>query len=156
MFERAVALVIISAVLIAGYLLLKRQQLARVKRNGPADPLLQNVRAGVPTIVYFTTPNCAPCRFQQKPALAALQAELGDGVQIIEVNAAEQPDDAKRWGVFTAPTTFILCSNGAPYTVNHGVADSHKLAGQIREAQAVRDCPPLTNTPSPDPAKRRP
>jgi thioredoxin 1 len=136
MIERVALLILISAVLVATYWLLKRRQLKRVARQGLADPLLQAARAGVPTIVYFTTPNCAPCRYQQKPALAALQAELGDSVQIIEVDAAAQPDDAKRWGVFTAPTTFILNSEGKPHTVNHGVADARKLAGQIRAAQA--------------------
>lgn len=137
MLERSIALVVISVVLIAAYLLVRRRQLARVNRGVLADPLLQNTRTGVPTVVYFTTPHCAPCRFQQKPALAALQADLGDGVQIVEVDASQHPDDAKRWGVFTVPTTFILSSTGAPFTVNHGVASSRKLAGQIDDAQAL-------------------
>jgi thioredoxin 1 len=141
MFERIALLIVISAVLVAAYWLLKRRQLKRAGRHGLADPLLQQARAGVPTILYFTTPNCAPCRYQQKPALAALLAELGDGVQIIEVDAAAQPDAAKRWGVFTAPTTFVLNSEGVPHTVNHGVADARKLAGQIRAAQADSAAP---------------
>jgi hypothetical protein len=67
-------------------------------------------------------------------------------VHIIEVDAAEQPDDAKRWGVFTAPTTFVLNGQGAPHTVNHGVADARKLAQQIRAAQDA--------IPAPSPAAR--
>ncbi|HYO89667.1 MAG TPA: thioredoxin family protein [Candidatus Limnocylindrales bacterium] len=141
MAERVAILIIVATVLIGLYLLLKRRQLSRVARRGLSDPLLQTARTGVPTVVYFTTPNCAPCRYQQKPALAKLAAELGDAVQIIEVDAAAQPEDAKRWGVFTAPTTFVLNSDGAPHTVNHGVADAAKLAGQIRAAQAARTAP---------------
>jgi thioredoxin 1 len=134
MLERAIFAGALAIVLVLTYLLLKRNQLHRVVRSGTVDPLLLGTRSGVPTIVYFTTPNCAPCRYQQKPALAKLQEELGDGIQIIEVDAAEQPDDAKRWGVFTAPTTFILNAEGAPFTVNHGVADTRKLAQQVRDA----------------------
>lgn len=136
MLERAIFAGALAIVLVLAYLLLKRNQLQRVARSGTVDPLLLGTRPGVPTIVYFTTPNCAPCRYQQKPALAKLQEELGDGIQIIEVDAAEQPDDAKRWGVFTAPTTFILNAKGSPCTVNHGVADTRKLAQQVRDAQA--------------------
>lgn len=136
MLERAIFAGALAIALVVTYTWLKRRQLGRVAVRGLSDPLLLGTRPGVPTIVYFTTPGCMPCRYQQKPALAALQAELGDGIQIIEVDAAEQPDDAKRWGVFTAPTTFILNAEGAPFTVNHGVADAQKLARQVRDAQA--------------------
>jgi thioredoxin 1 len=135
MLERVVFAAAVAVVLVMVYLWVKRRQLGRVAQQTSADPLLHGTPAGVPTIVYFTTPNCAPCRYQQKPALQQLKAELGDGVYIIEVDAAEQPDDAKRWGVFTAPTTFVLNGHGAPHTVNHGVADARKLAQQIRAAQ---------------------
>jgi len=138
MAERIVIAVVIAVAVAAAYGLLKRRQLSRVASRAATDSLLQGARPGVPAIVYFTTPNCAPCRFQQKPALAKLQEELGDAVQIIEVDAAERPDDARRWGVFTAPTTFILSGDATPYTVNHGVADARKLARQVREAQARR------------------
>lgn len=137
MLERLILCALISGALIAAYALLQRRQLARVARRAARDPLLVGARAGVPTVVYFTTPGCAPCRFQQRPALARLCEELGDCVQIIEVDASEQPEDAKRWGVFTAPTTFVLNSAGAPHSVNHGVADARKLAEQIRAAQAM-------------------
>ena len=148
MAERIVIAVVIALVVAAAYGLLKRRQLTRVAKQAAADPLLREARPGVPAIVYFTTPNCAPCRLQQKPALAQLQEELGEGVQIIEVNAAERPDDARRWGVFTAPTTFILNGEGAPYTVNHGVADARKLARQLREAQARRTDSALNTRPA--------
>ncbi|MFN8379302.1 MAG: thioredoxin family protein [Anaerolineae bacterium] len=144
MLERLVIAVLIAALVAVVYGLFRRRQIQRVARQGSADPLLQGARPGVPTIVYFTTPNCAPCRYQQKPALVKLQEELGDGIQIIEVDAADQPDDAKRWGVFTAPTTFILNAEGKPCTVNHGVADARKLAQQVRDAQARCDGTGLT------------
>lgn len=137
MLERLLFAAALSIALVLGYLWFRRRQLLRVARTVNTDPLLQGTPNGVPTIVYFTTPNCAPCRYQQKPALEQLKSEWGEGVNIIEVDAAEQPDDAKRWGVFTAPTTFVLNGQGAPHAVNHGVADARKLAQQIRAAQGM-------------------
>jgi thioredoxin 1 len=96
------------------------------------DPVLRCLKPNVPAIVYFTTPTCVPCRTQQQPALARLQTELGDHVQIVSIDAAENPDIADRWGVFSAPTTFVLDSQGKPRQVNHGVADADKLRRQIQ------------------------
>ena len=90
---------------------------------------------GKPTIVYFTTPFCMPCKTQQQPALTQLRSEL-DHVQVVQIDATEQPDVADRWGVFSAPTTFILDTLGQPREVNHGVADVHKLRRQIEAVVA--------------------
>ncbi len=107
-------------------------QIRRAALIAPADPLLVIRRPNTPTILYFTTPVCVPCRTQQRPALLRLQSELGDGVQVIEVNAMEQTDAADRWGVMSIPTTFILDRNGTPRNVNYGVASVDKLRGQLQ------------------------
>ena len=79
---------------------------------------------------HFTTPSCAPCRFQQRPAIAGLLHELGDRVQVI-VDAQEQPDAAARWGVLSVPTTFILDRTGRPRACNNGVAGLDRLRQQL-------------------------
>ena len=94
------------------------------------------MRPGIPTILYFTTPQCAPCQRQQRPAISRLLDELGDGVQVIEVNALEQPDAADRWGVLSVPTTFVLDGRGRPQDVNYGVAATDKLKRQITKSAA--------------------
>lgn len=131
MFERAlfaIALLIIGSL---GYVSYRRNLLRRIKQQIDHDPILIGLKNGVPTIVYFTTPTCVPCRTQQQPALVQLQDELGENVQIVKIDATEDPNTADRWGVFSAPTTFILDSNGVPRQVNHGVADSNRLKQQI-------------------------
>ena len=56
---------------------------------------------------------------------------MGEAVQIIQVDATENPDAATRWHVQTVPTTFILDGQGQPKDVNHGVAGVKKLRQQL-------------------------
>lgn len=103
---------------------------ARGRRLG-----LESIRPGIPAILYFTTPFCAPCKTVQRPALERLQGQLGDGLQVIEVDAAARPDLADCWGVLSVPTTFIIDSRGRPRRVNHGLASTEKLLSQIEEVE---------------------
>jgi thioredoxin-like negative regulator of GroEL len=132
MIERLVVTLLLVAIGIVLYGGLRRYHVRRVTATVVADPILRNLKPNVPAIVYFTTPTCVPCRTQQQPALARLQTELGDHIQIVRIDAAEHPDVADRWGVFSAPTTFVLDSQGRPRQVNHGVADADKLRRQIQ------------------------
>lgn len=88
--------------------------------------------SGSPAILYFTTPDCAPCKTIQRPALNKLQELLGAGLQVIEVNAVEQSHLASAWGVLSVPTTFVLDKNGKARHVNHGVTRAEKLLDQIK------------------------
>ncbi len=131
MLER---LVIAGGLLLLGYAVyyaLRCYSLWRAAKQAPSDPLLADVERGVSTVVYFTTPTCAPCKFAQRPALAKLQQELGEALQVVQVDATVDPDAASRWGVQTVPTTFVLDASGKPKHVNHGVADANKLRQQL-------------------------
>ena len=127
---------IIAIVLLAIGVLIYRTRITSQKRRTSelvrVDPILSQTRYGVPVILYFTTPTCIPCRTVQQPALARLQAELGEALQVIKIDATEQPDDASRWGVFSAPTTFIIDELGKTRAINHGVADYDTLKRQIK------------------------
>jgi thioredoxin-like negative regulator of GroEL len=71
-------------------------------------------------------------RLQQTPYLQKLQSELGEnGVKIIRVDAAEHPDTATRWGVFSVPTTFVLNELGQPRNVHNGVVDPDTLKREL-------------------------
>jgi thioredoxin-like negative regulator of GroEL len=124
MIERLLFVALAFAFGFAVYLLVTRRQLSRVEA---ADPLLQNVPKGLPAIVYFTTPNCAPC-------LQRLQHELGESLRVIRVDATENPDAATRWGVFSVPTTFVLDGQGKPRSVYNGVVSADVLKRELRTA----------------------
>ena len=100
----------------------------------PDDPLLSGLptlSANTPTILYFTTPYCAPCRTQQAPTLTQLQAEKGDALQVIHIDCEQQPEVADRWGVFSTPTTFVLNRDHQPVAVNRGLASAGTLKTQL-------------------------
>ena len=85
-----------------------------------------------PLIVYFTTPDCAPCKTIQRPALNKLLTLMGDSVQVLEIDAIQRPDLAKQWGVMSVPTTFLLDARGEARYVNNGVTRVEKLMEQLQ------------------------
>ena len=91
------------------------------------------LREGVPAILYFTTPDCVPCRTIQGPAIEELREQFGDRLQIIKADASQRADLANAWGVLTVPTTFIIDAQGQPRHVNNGVTPTARLRQQLRE-----------------------
>ncbi|HET9911877.1 MAG TPA: thioredoxin family protein [Anaerolineales bacterium] len=85
-----------------------------------------------PVLVYFTTPDCAPCKTVQRPAIEWVANTLGEKLKVVEVNAYEQPDLARTWGVMSVPTTFVIDARGEARYVNNGVARAEKLLEQIQ------------------------
>jgi thioredoxin-like negative regulator of GroEL len=77
-----------------------------------------------------------PCKTVQRPALAMVQAEMGDKLKVIEVDATQRPELADSWGVLSVPTTFIIDTKGRPRKVNHGVVRAEKLLQQLTETEA--------------------
>jgi thiol-disulfide isomerase/thioredoxin len=130
--EILLRLVIAAGIIFLGvsvYWLLNQRLLARA---GNQVRSLLNPLPNKPTIVYFTTPDCAPCKTIQRPALDKVSNLFGDGLQVVEIDATERPDLAKTWGVMSVPTTFLLDSHGEARYVNNGVARVEKLMEQIQ------------------------
>ena len=73
MIERLIAAVVLLILGAVGYRLMIWRQIRQTTALAPTDPLLSGLKPGVPTILYFTTPTCIPCKTQQTPALKRLQ-----------------------------------------------------------------------------------
>jgi thiol-disulfide isomerase/thioredoxin len=131
-------LLLALAIILAGVLLyrlvinlsLRRARLVQAHSRLPG---LDATRPGLPVLLYFTTPTCAPCKTVQRPAIQRLQENLGGGLEVVEVDAASQPEIASQWGVLSVPTTFLIDAQGKPRYVNHGVAPLEKLQRQYAE-----------------------
>ncbi|MCH7587825.1 MAG: thioredoxin family protein [Chloroflexi bacterium] len=93
---------------------------------------LDAYQIGRPAILYFTTPDCIPCKTIQQPALDRIANIYGNRVQIIKVDATIQPKLADAWGVLSVPTTFIIDAKGRPRGVNHGPAGEKRLKSQLQ------------------------
>lgn len=129
MVERLVIVALLAILAIVLYQWYTRRQLATIRAVGNQDPILHGIEPDMPTIVYFTTPGCIPCKTQQQPALETLRDT--QEVQVVQIDATENPEAADRWGVMSAPTTFVLDSNFEAQAVNHGVAGVEKLRKQL-------------------------
>src|SRR5215510_1752423 len=108
----------------AVYWFFNQHLLARAKNN---IFTLFKTLPNKPVIIYFTTPDCVPCKTVQRPALDKIKTLLGENLQVIEIDALERPDLAKRCGVMSVPTTFLLDARGEARYVNNGVARVEKL-----------------------------
>ena len=120
-------------ILLSGVLLYRGVNSLTLRRARVRVPGLERLRPGVPVLLYFTTPTCAPCKTVQRPAIERLQERIGEGLEVVEVDASSQPELASQWGVLSVPTTFIIDAQGNPRYVNHGVAPLDKLQRQFAE-----------------------
>jgi thiol-disulfide isomerase/thioredoxin len=125
-FAYAIGIILIGA---GAYWFLSQRLLSRAKNNLKS---LLNPLPNKSVIVYFTTPDCAPCKTVQRPALEKLIALLGENLHVVEIDATERPDLAKIWGVMSVPTTFLLDSHGEARYVNNGVTRVEKLMEQLQ------------------------
>ena len=127
LLRSGIALAIITAGLV-GYWLLNQRLLARARSN---IYTLFNQLPNKPVIVYFTTPDCAPCKTVQRPAINQVSRLLGEKLEVVEIDATQRPDLAKIWGVMSVPTTFLLDARGEARYVNNGVTRAEKLMEQL-------------------------
>jgi thiol-disulfide isomerase/thioredoxin len=125
-FLFAIGIIILGA---AAYWLINQRLLVRARNN--VFTLFKTLPKK-PVIVYFTTPDCVPCKTVQRPAIDRVITLFGEKLQVIEIDAYERPDLAKVWGVMSVPTTFLLDSQGEARYVNNGVARAEKLMEQIQ------------------------
>jgi len=128
MLERLAAAL---ALIVVGYLLYRLYGWFIMRRLVGAGMGLEGYTPGKPAILYFTDPGCAPCQTLQDPALEQVAAQFGERLQIIKVQALENPHLTDSWGVLSLPTTFIIDTRGRPRGVNHGVARAPRLLDQL-------------------------
>jgi len=131
MLDRILIFLAIVAIGVTLYRVYTARRLRHATQSAPADPLLADAPRGVPTVVYFTAPTCAPCQLQVTPMLRRLQAEYGDGLHIVRVDATQDPDAASRWGVLTVPTTFVFDADGQARAAYNGVFTEHQIKREL-------------------------
>jgi len=136
MLERLAAAL---ALIVVGYLVYRLYGWFIMRRLVGAGMRLEGYTPGKPAILYFTDPGCAPCQTLQDPALEQVAAQFGERLQIIKVQALENPHLTDSWGVLSLPTTFIIDTRGRPRGVNHGVARAPRLLDQL---QAIGEASP--------------
>ena len=91
-------------------------------------------------ILNFSSADCSQCHKLQAPALRRLlEARTGE-VTVLNVDAPNEPELAKRYQVLTVPTTVVLDAAGQAQAVNFGFAPTERLLKQV-DAILAKDQP---------------
>jgi thioredoxin 1 len=130
MLERVIVAIglVIAGILAYRVLLLAQQRL--VSRQA------QSGGTGRAALLVFTSPTCAPCKFQQLPIVARLMVDWSDKIEVRVIDVTDQPDTAQQYGVWSLPTTIVLRADRDVVAINQGVANEQKLREQFARATA--------------------
>lgn len=108
---------------------LQSRRLARLARSEPPSPLGALVEDG-PALLYFTTDDCAQCRFQQTPVINRVAAE--SAIPVFTLDAMTRQDLTRHFGILTVPSTVVLDRGRRPVAINHGFAPLPRLQSQVQ------------------------
>jgi thioredoxin-like negative regulator of GroEL len=139
MIERALIVLTLSALILAGSLALRAWSRRRVAglRAGQSRSLwtaLGESPDGRPSLIVFSTPSCTACRTAQSPAVDAVEARFGGALRVVKVDLSRRPTVGHAFKVLTAPTTVVLSGDGRVGSFNHGFAPADRLAAQVSAA----------------------
>ncbi len=134
------ALAVVGALVVGSTLvgLTWRATQGRVRRVGTADDVeLPGVElAPGATLLQFSSEYCSPCR--------ATARVLGDiaastpGVAHIEIDVAERPELAARFGVLQTPTTVVLDAAGRAHARVGGAVRASALRAELDRLVGAR------------------
>jgi thioredoxin 1 len=86
----------------------------------------------LPMVVEFWAQWCPPCK-TMGPILEALATEYGDRLQVVRINADEEPELARRFEVVSVPT-FLVFREG---DVRNRMVGARSRSQLLEEIEAV-------------------
>ena len=90
------------------------------------------LKADKPVLVDFWAEWCAPCK-KVDPLLAEIAKEMGDKVEIVQVNIDENPETTRAYRVMSVPTLTIF-KGGEPVSSVTGAKPKSALVNFIESA----------------------
>lgn len=121
MIERILIILILAFIGSGAYLALKSLHMRRISRVQNEDK---------PLLLYFRSDNCAPCTTQARFLDQLVEKWPGD-LKIEKIDTDNEPETARKYGVFTLPTTILVDQLGKVREVNYGLTNCNKLAQQL-------------------------
>jgi thioredoxin reductase (NADPH) len=107
---------------------------------------------GKATLLYFSTKNCVVCKYQQAKEIEKIRELFPiDLLDIKKLDALEQPELAKLFGVMNVPTTVIIDGQGNLHAFNANLAKVKELTQQIKGS--IGACEPVKQSSILDPDK---
>ncbi len=89
------------------------------------------LKAKLPVVVDFWSPNCAPCRMMT-PVIKTLAKEFGGKVLFAKLNTDDFPQLAQQYRIMGVPT-MIYFSNGKEISRESGALTESQLRQRIKQ-----------------------
>ncbi|MEV6663387.1 thioredoxin family protein [Streptomyces nigra] len=96
-----------------------------------ADFAAEVIGAELPVLVEFTADWCPPCR-QMGPVLAALAAEEGERLKVVQLDVDTNPLTTNAYKVLSMPT-FLVFRDGEPVKAMVGARPKRRLLEELAD-----------------------
>jgi thiol-disulfide isomerase/thioredoxin len=128
-FERiGIAVVLILAYVITVWFYRYINRL-RFRNDFIKTPLPVDIKPGLPTLLYFWTPDCVQCRSQEiylEDAASKLK-QRGKELNVKKINAQQENEFASLFRIITVPTIVLVDPNGNIAIWNPGLMQSKRI-----------------------------
>lgn len=123
---------LVVLVLLAVYVAYRAWRLPprRLRRIGRLDLQALGVRG--PAILQFSTPACSPCK-AAAPRLRAAADHMD--VRFAQIDVAERPEVARRYGIRTVPTIAVVERGGGILGLWTSLPPNGEIADAVRLAE---------------------
>lgn len=134
MIERLLILLGVTLAVVAVWGALRAWRSITLRRLSSQSPFSSIVPPGKPAVVAFSAPYCRDCHTLQEPALARLEQNLSQRVNVKSLSALDYPDLVEQLGILTVPSTVVIDAQGTVRHLNLGYASDTKLREQLAQA----------------------
>lgn len=97
------------------------------------DRLAKAMAETKPALIVFVSPK-HPHSMEMQPILEALETEMGDAANIVEVNGEEFPDLVEKYKVHSYPTEFVY-KDGSEFWHDSGVKPVSELKDMLNRVR---------------------
>lgn len=106
------------------WLTAKRQAAIVASAQAPASESRE------PRVLLFTGPRCSTCE-RQKAIIDEVRGRWPGGLCVDRVDAAENPVEARAFGVMSVPTTVVIAGDGRIASITGGLVRADELERQL-------------------------
>ena len=91
--------------------------------------------SGIIKVVYFYTESCSPCRWMT-PIIGKLDQKYANSVRIIKIDAHDDADLAREYGVKAVPTSIFLDKDHREVYRRKGFMSQKQIESQLKKMGA--------------------